>query len=144
MTALCVQSATKSAFRASATSAALGSSYVNDFNRFGRLFRVYVQAEGEDRRKPEDIGRIHVRSETGDMVPLSTIASVTSQSGTEITNRFNLFRSAEIQGVPGRGATRASTSPVAQPPTARSAASPAAIAGALRRDITNAPSRFPA
>ncbi|HEX5051189.1 MAG TPA: multidrug efflux RND transporter permease subunit [Planctomycetota bacterium] len=86
-----------------AMSAALGSSYVNDFNRFGRLFRVYLQAEGEDRQKPEDIGRIHVRSSSGDMVPLSTIANVSAQSGTEITNRFNLFRSAEIQGVPGRG-----------------------------------------
>jgi HAE1 family hydrophobic/amphiphilic exporter-1 len=86
-----------------AMAAALGSSYVNDFNRFGRLFRVYVQAEGEDRRQPEDIGRIHVRSETGEMVPLSTIANVSSQSGTEITNRFNLFRSSEIQGIPARG-----------------------------------------
>ena len=87
-----------------AMSAALGSAYVNDFNRFGRLFRVYMQAEGESRRDPADIGRIHVRSgTTGDMVPLSAIATVTSRSGTEITNRFNLFRSAEIQGVPGRG-----------------------------------------
>ncbi len=87
-----------------ALSATMGSAYVNDFNRFGRLFRVYLQAEGEDRSKPEDIGRIHVRSgTTGDMVPLSTIAEVSSQSGTEITNRFNLSRSAEIQGVPARG-----------------------------------------
>jgi HAE1 family hydrophobic/amphiphilic exporter-1 len=87
-----------------AMSAALGSSYVNDFNRFGRLFRVYVQAEGQNRASPEDIGKIHVRSgTTGDMVPLSTITTVASQPGTEITNRFNLFRSAEISGVPARG-----------------------------------------
>lgn len=87
-----------------AMSAALGSSYVNDFNRFGRLFRVYVQAEGENRNEPADIGKIHVRSKTtDDMVPLSTIATIESQSGTEITNRFNLFRSVEISGVPGQG-----------------------------------------
>ncbi|MEQ1634062.1 MAG: efflux RND transporter permease subunit, partial [Planctomycetota bacterium] len=87
-----------------AMSAVLGGAYVNDFNRFGRLFRVYVQAEAESRSSPDDIGKIHVRSSTtGDMVPLSTIASVTSSAGTEVTNRFNLFRSVEISGVPGRG-----------------------------------------
>jgi HAE1 family hydrophobic/amphiphilic exporter-1 len=87
-----------------AMSAALGSSYVNDFNRFGRLFRVYVQAEADGRSEPGDIGMIHVRSATtGDMVPLSTITDVSSQPGTEITTRFNLFRSVEINGVPARG-----------------------------------------
>jgi HAE1 family hydrophobic/amphiphilic exporter-1 len=90
------------AFQALASS--LGGSYVNDFNRFGRLFRVYVQAEADHRRKPEDIGQIYVRSSTtGDMIPLATIMSVTSQSGTELTNRFNLLRSVEFNGVPGRG-----------------------------------------
>jgi HAE1 family hydrophobic/amphiphilic exporter-1 len=87
-----------------ALSSTLGGSYVNDFNRFGRLFRVYVQAEAENRRKPEDIEQIYVRSSTtGDMVPLGTMMSVTSQSGTELTNRFNLLRSVEFNGVPGRG-----------------------------------------
>jgi HAE1 family hydrophobic/amphiphilic exporter-1 len=90
------------AFQALASS--LGGSYVNDFNRFGRLFRVYVQAEAENRRKPEDIGQIYVRSTTtGDMVPLATIMTITSQSGTELTNRFNLLRSVEFNGVPARG-----------------------------------------
>jgi HAE1 family hydrophobic/amphiphilic exporter-1 len=90
------------AFQALASS--LGGTYVNDFNRFGRLFRVYVQAEADYRRRPEDIGQIYVRSNTtGDMVPLSTLVTITSQSGTEITNRFNLLRSVELQGVPGRG-----------------------------------------
>jgi HAE1 family hydrophobic/amphiphilic exporter-1 len=87
-----------------ALSSSLGGSYVNDFNRFGRLFRVYVQAEAENRRNPEDIGHIYVRSSTtGDMIPLATIMTVTSVSGTELTNRFNLLRSVEFQGVPGRG-----------------------------------------
>jgi HAE1 family hydrophobic/amphiphilic exporter-1 len=87
-----------------ALSSSLGGSYVNDFNRFGRLFRVYVQAEADYRRKPDDIGQIYVRSETtGDMVPLATIMNVSSVSGTELTNRFNLLRSVEFNGVPARG-----------------------------------------
>ena len=90
------------AFQALASS--LGGSYVNDFNRFGRLFRVYVQAEADYRRKPEDIGEIWVRSKTtNDMIPLGTLVTITAQGGTELTNRFNLLRSVEFQGVPARG-----------------------------------------
>jgi HAE1 family hydrophobic/amphiphilic exporter-1 len=90
------------AFQALASS--LGGSYVNDFNRFGRLFRVYVQSEADYRRKPQDIAQIYVRSHTtNDMVPLGTIMSIKSESGTELTNRFNLLRSVEFNGVPGRG-----------------------------------------
>jgi HAE1 family hydrophobic/amphiphilic exporter-1 len=89
-----------------AMSAALGSAYVNDFNRFGRLFRVYVQAEAEYRRQPEDIGEIYVRSRTtDDMIPLSTLMHVSSESGSELTTRFNLLRSVEINGVPAPGYT---------------------------------------
>jgi hydrophobe/amphiphile efflux-1 (HAE1) family protein len=87
-----------------ALSAVLGGSYVNDFNRFGRLFRVYVQADAEFRRNPEDIGEIYVRSEsTSDMVPLSTLVSITPVGGAELTNRFNLFRSVELNGSPAPG-----------------------------------------
>jgi HAE1 family hydrophobic/amphiphilic exporter-1 len=89
-------------FQALATS--LGGSYVNDFNRFGRLFRVYVQAESDYRRTPEDIGKLWVRSKTtNDMIPLGTLVTISSQAGTELTNRFNLLRSVELNGVPGRG-----------------------------------------
>jgi HAE1 family hydrophobic/amphiphilic exporter-1 len=89
-----------------AMSAALGSSYVNDFNRFGRLYRVYVQAESDYRRRPQDIGEIYVRSQTtGTMIPLSTLVTVGSVASTEITTRFNLFRSVEISGAPARGYT---------------------------------------
>ena len=89
-----------------AMSAALGSAYVNDFNRFGRLYRVYVQAESDYRRRPEDIGEIYVRSETtGTMIPLSTLVTIGSIPSTEITTRFNLFRSVEITGAPARGYT---------------------------------------
>ena len=79
---------------------------MNDFNRFGRLFRVYVQAESEYRRTPKDIGEIYVRSQTtGTMIPLSTLTTVTAVPGTEITTRFNLSRSVEISGAPARGYT---------------------------------------
>lgn len=89
-----------------AMSSVLGGSYVNDFNRFGRLYRVYVQADSDYRRKPENIGEIYVRSKTTNtMIPLSTMMNVTTISGTEITTRFNLFRSVEISGVPGPGHT---------------------------------------
>ena len=87
-----------------AMSAVLGGSYVNDFNRFGRLFRVYVQSEADFRRKPKDIGDIYVRSQTTKaMIPLSTLVTITSESGTEVTFRFNLFRTVEITGISGPG-----------------------------------------
>jgi len=82
----------------------MGGTYVNDFNRFGRLYRVYVQAEPAFRTRPENIGQLYVRSKsTNDMIPLSTMLTVTPSSGTEITTRFNLFRSVEISGVPASG-----------------------------------------
>ena len=85
-------------------SAAMGGSYVNDFNRFGRLYRVYVQADADYRRRPADIGDVYVRSQTTNtMIPLSTLVTITSVTGTEITTRFNLLRSVEIQGTPARG-----------------------------------------
>ncbi len=87
-------------------SAALGGAFVNDFNRFGRLYRVYVQADAEARLKATDIGQIYVRSRTtNSMVPLSTLVTIKNIAGTELTTRFNLLRSVEIQGAPARGYT---------------------------------------
>ena len=87
-------------------SAAMGGAFVNDFNRFGRLYRVYVQAESIDRLKAADIGRIYVRSKTTNaMVPLSTLVSVNDIAGTELTTRFNLLRSVELTGAPAAGYT---------------------------------------
>jgi len=87
-------------------STAMGGAFVNDFNRFGRLYRVYVQAESIDRLKSSDIGRIYVRSRTtNSMVPLSTLVSVNDTAGTEITTRFNLLRSVELTGAPAAGYT---------------------------------------
>jgi HAE1 family hydrophobic/amphiphilic exporter-1 len=89
-----------------AMSAVLGGAYVNDFNRFGRLYRVYVQADAEARLKAEDIGRVYVRSKTtNEMIPLSTLVTIKDIAGTELTTRFNLLRSVEIQGAPARGYT---------------------------------------
>lgn len=90
----------------SALSTSMGGTFVNDFNRFGRLYRVYVQAEADRRLKVGDIGNIYVRSRTtNNMIPLSTLVKINDHSGTELTTRFNLLRSVELQGAPARGYT---------------------------------------
>jgi hydrophobic/amphiphilic exporter-1 (mainly G- bacteria), HAE1 family len=83
--------------------ALLGSTYVNDFNRFGRVYKVYVQAEPEYRRDPKQFGLFFVRGQNGAMVPLDTLVTTKTASGPEFTNRFNLYRSAELTGVPAPG-----------------------------------------
>jgi HAE1 family hydrophobic/amphiphilic exporter-1 len=86
-----------------AIGAFLGGAYVNDFNRFGRLYKVYVQAEPEYRDSEDGIRSFYVRNAEGGMVPLSTLVTTTRTQGTEFTNRFNLFRSAELSGQPAAG-----------------------------------------
>jgi HAE1 family hydrophobic/amphiphilic exporter-1 len=81
----------------------LGGAYVNDFNRFGRLYKVYVQAEPEYRAREDGIRMFHVRNRDGEMVPLSTLVTTERTQGAEFTNRFNLFRSAELTGQPAAG-----------------------------------------
>jgi HAE1 family hydrophobic/amphiphilic exporter-1 len=83
--------------------ALLGSSYINDFNRFGRVYKVYVQAEPEFRRDPKQLGLFYVRNAKGGMVPLDALVTTRPTSGPEFTNRFNLFRAAELTGVPAPG-----------------------------------------
>ena len=83
--------------------ALLGSSYVNDFNRFGRVYKVYVQAEPEFRRDPKQFGLFFVRGQNGQMVPLDTLVTADPSNGPEFTNRFNLYRAAELTGVPAPG-----------------------------------------
>ena len=85
----------------------LGGAYVNDFNRFGRLYKVYVQAEPEYRADPDSLHFFFVRNKQGGMVPLSTLIDVSRTSGTEFTNRFNLYRAAEISGEAAKGYTSA-------------------------------------
>ena len=82
----------------------LGSSYINDFNKFGRVYKVYVQAEAEFRRDPEAArASSSCGTRAGGMVPLDTLVTAGPASGPEFTNRFNLFRSAELTGVPAPG-----------------------------------------
>jgi hydrophobe/amphiphile efflux-1 (HAE1) family protein len=81
----------------------LGGAYVNDFNRFGRLFKVYVQAEPEYRSDPSDIRFFFVRGKAGQVVPLSALVTTSPTKGPEYTNRFNLFRAAELTGAPAPG-----------------------------------------
>src|SRR5882724_6241679 len=76
----------------------LGGLFVNQFNRFGRQWRVFLQAEGENRLTEQDIGQYYVRNGQGSMVPLSTLVSTRRIAGPEYTNRFNLYRAAQILG----------------------------------------------
>jgi len=78
--------------------AQLGATYINDFNKFGRTWRVLAQAEGEFRNQPSDILRLFVRSRDGEMVPVATLAEVETRTGPQIIARYNLFRSADISG----------------------------------------------
>jgi HAE1 family hydrophobic/amphiphilic exporter-1 len=81
----------------------MGSLYVNDFNYANRTYRVYVQAEGQFRDTPQDIGAFYVRSDAGDMVPLESVVRVTPTTSAQVIRHYNLFRSSEIngQGAPG-------------------------------------------
>jgi HAE1 family hydrophobic/amphiphilic exporter-1 len=81
----------------------MGGTFVNYFNRFGRQWQVYVEAEGQYRQRPENLGLFYVRNRAGQAVPLSSLASIRMQSGPEFTLRYNLFRSAQINGAAAPG-----------------------------------------
>jgi HAE1 family hydrophobic/amphiphilic exporter-1/multidrug efflux pump len=81
----------------------LGGFYVNDFNLYGRTFRVQVQAEGYARATPDDVNHYHVRSANGDMIPLSTVLRPRSINGPEFYERYNIYRAATINGAPAPG-----------------------------------------
>ena len=81
----------------------LGGAYVNDFNRFGRLYKAYVQAEPEYRQDEKGLELFYVKNKTGASVPVSTFVTVKNTSGPDYTNRFNLLRSTEITGTPAQG-----------------------------------------
>jgi len=83
--------------------ALLGSAYVNQFNRFGRVWKVFLQAEPEFRVKAEDIGGFYVRNREQQMVPLSTLVNAQSTVGPAFTNRYNLYRAIEVIGSPAPG-----------------------------------------
>jgi HAE1 family hydrophobic/amphiphilic exporter-1 len=81
----------------------LGGLYVNQFNRFGRQWRVFLQAEGEDRTTPGQVGGFYVRNDSGTMVPLSALQTMKDSSGPMFTNRFNVYRAAQITGAAAPG-----------------------------------------
>jgi hydrophobic/amphiphilic exporter-1 (mainly G- bacteria), HAE1 family len=81
----------------------LSGLYVNDFVRFGRVYKVFLQAEPEFTNEPHDIGQLHVRNQTGNMVPLSTLVTIRRITGPNFISRFNLYTSAEIMGAAAPG-----------------------------------------
>jgi HAE1 family hydrophobic/amphiphilic exporter-1 len=85
----------------------MGGSYVNDFTRFGRLYKTYIQAEPEYRVSEKQLNNFFVPNNKGDMVPLSTIVKILPAYGPDYTNRFNLYRSVEVTGAPAPGYTSA-------------------------------------
>ncbi len=89
----------------STVGAFMGGAYVNDFTRFGRLYRTYLQAEPQYRSKESDINNFFIKNKSGDMVPLATLVNIKKVTGPEYTTRFNLFRSAEVTGAPAPGYT---------------------------------------
>ena len=83
----------------------LGGAFVNYFNRFGRVWQTYVQAEGDFRTRAENIGQFYVRNGNGEPVPLSTLVTMRQVNGPEFTVRFNEHRAAQINGTLAPGYT---------------------------------------
>ena len=81
----------------------LGGAYVNQFNRFGRQWKVYLQAEPQYRNSSNQINNFYVRNSKGEITPLGSLVTIRRVSGPEYTNRFNLFRSIQINGSPAPG-----------------------------------------
>src|SRR5690348_8168912 len=87
----------------------MGGYFIDYFNRFGRQWQVYVQAEGDYRTRAENLGLFYVRNHGGEAVPLAALTSTKSISGPEFTMRYNLYRSAQLNGsaAPGYSSAQA-------------------------------------
>ncbi len=81
----------------------MGGAFINYFNRFGRQWQVYTQAEGAYRTRAENLGQFYVRNLDGNMVPMSAVTSIQNTSGPEFTMRFNLHRASQINATAARG-----------------------------------------
>jgi hydrophobic/amphiphilic exporter-1 (mainly G- bacteria), HAE1 family len=81
----------------------LGGLFVNQFNRFGRQWRVFMQAEGAERNTPADIAHFYVRNSEGSMVPLSSVEATEPTFGPQYTNRFNVYRAVQVTGTAAPG-----------------------------------------
>jgi HAE1 family hydrophobic/amphiphilic exporter-1 len=80
-----------------------GSAQASDFNRFGKYYRVVVQADIADRTDPASIDRVFVKNKTGEMVPINTLVKLTRVYGSETASRYNLFNSIQINAIPKPG-----------------------------------------
>jgi hydrophobic/amphiphilic exporter-1 (mainly G- bacteria), HAE1 family len=87
----------------SALGSYLGSSFVNQFNKFGRVFQVYAQADAQFRLTPRDIQNMMVRNQNGDMIPIGTVAKITPAVGPSLISLYNLYPSSTIVGLPAQG-----------------------------------------
>ncbi len=83
----------------------MGGAYVNDFTRFGRLYKTYIQAEPEYRVSEKEINNFFIKNNVDKMVPLSTLSTIENITGPDYTTRFNLYRSVEVTGGPAAGYT---------------------------------------
>lgn len=81
----------------------LGGTFINNFNQFGRQYKTYVMADADFRMRPTDLQQFYVRNNVGDMVPVGTVAQVSDTSGPQYTNHFNIYRAAEVNGIPAPG-----------------------------------------
>src|SRR6267143_2034039 len=95
-----------------ALQAFLGGAFVNYFNQYGRVWQVYVQAEGQFRTQADNVGRFYVRNAAGQPVPLSTLVRMREVNGPEFTTRFNEYRAAQINRLLGAGGVLAHGRPV--------------------------------
>ncbi len=89
----------------------LGSTYINDFNRFGRTYRVYAQAEAQFRNQPEDIANLKMRNRNGDEVPMGAVADIRFESGPDRVSHYNVYLSSDVnsEGAPGISSDQATT-----------------------------------
>lgn len=83
--------------------AVFGSQYVNDFNLYGRTYKVITQAKSEYRARSDHFSNLYIRTQTGDMVPLTAIANIIPTEGPDLVNRFNIFNAAHVVGGPAEG-----------------------------------------
>ncbi|MGC2141764.1 MAG: efflux RND transporter permease subunit, partial [Methylovirgula sp.] len=81
----------------------LGSTYVDQFNKFGRTFQVYVQADSQFRLLPRDVANLPVRTQNGDMIPLGTIVHLVPDVGPSLVSLYNLYPTAAVIGLPASG-----------------------------------------
>src|SRR5262249_35755343 len=80
-----------------------GALYVNDFNRLGRVFKVQLQSESQYRKFPEDIRQVFLRNDKGQLIPLTALATVQTDTGPDMIERFNVFPAARLIGGPAPG-----------------------------------------